>query len=146
MIRRNKLESIFPNVDMVFIVCFSLPVTNWSAERAFLKLTRTKNSEEYCLHVTQYSPLEAHQHFGRMYDLHFQGWRITSRKEMANSSYFSLVSCLAYCSTPKVEAVQSSKMSVDFFQGTWCYIREGSSAHSQHCENLKSSQSSCVTT
>jgi hypothetical protein len=39
---------------------------------------------------------------------------------------FTLVSCSAYFSTLKMEAICSSKTSVDFQQTTWCYIPEDS--------------------
>ena len=34
-IRKNKLESVFPNVDIAYRVFLTLPITNCSAERAF---------------------------------------------------------------------------------------------------------------
>jgi hypothetical protein len=49
-----------------------------------------------------------------------------------------LVSCLAYSSTLKMEAICFSKMSVDFQHTTWPYAPEDSTLHNHHCENLKS--------
>jgi hypothetical protein len=42
-IRRNKLESVFCNVDTAFKIYLSLPVTDCSTERAFSKMARVKN-------------------------------------------------------------------------------------------------------
>jgi hypothetical protein len=47
-------------------------------------------------------------------------------------------SYLAYSSTLKMEAVHSSKTSVNFHQTTWHHIPEHSPLRSQWCENLKS--------
>jgi hypothetical protein len=40
------------------------------------------------------------------------------------SASFTLVSCVAYYSTMKIEAICSSETSVDVQQTTWCYIPE----------------------
>jgi hypothetical protein len=45
---------------------------------------------------------------------------------------------LAYSSTLKMEAVCSSKMSVDFHWTTWCYNPEDTTLHNDKCENPKS--------
>ena len=42
-IRRNKLESVFPNVDIAYRIFLTLPITNSSAERAFSKMAIVKN-------------------------------------------------------------------------------------------------------
>ena len=42
-IRRNKLESVFPNVDIAYRIFPTLPITNCSAERAFSKMAIVKN-------------------------------------------------------------------------------------------------------
>jgi hypothetical protein len=42
---------------------------------------------------------------------------------------FTLVSCSAYSSTLKMEAICCSKMSVDFQWTTQCYIPEDSTLH-----------------
>ena len=42
-IRRNKLESVFPNVDIAYRIFLTLPITNCSAERAFSKMAIVKN-------------------------------------------------------------------------------------------------------
>jgi hypothetical protein len=51
---------------------------------------------------------------------------------------FTLVSCLAYSSTLKVEATCSFETSVDFQKTTRPYIPEDGTIHNQRCENLKS--------
>ncbi|XP_065664544.1 uncharacterized protein LOC136086191 [Hydra vulgaris] len=42
-IRRNKLELVFPNVDISYRIFLTLPITNCSAERAFSKMAIVKN-------------------------------------------------------------------------------------------------------
>ena len=42
-IRRNKLESVFPNVDIAYRIFLTLPITNCSAERAFSKMAIVNN-------------------------------------------------------------------------------------------------------
>ena len=42
-IRRNKLESVFPYVDIACRIFLTLPITNCSAERAFSKMAIVKN-------------------------------------------------------------------------------------------------------
>jgi hypothetical protein len=51
---------------------------------------------------------------------------------------FTLVSCSAYSSTLKMEAICSSETSVDIQQPTWRYIPEDSTLQNHRCENLKS--------
>lgn len=43
IIHDNKLNSVFPNVEVAFRLYLCLPVANCSAERAFSKLNRVKN-------------------------------------------------------------------------------------------------------
>ena len=42
-IRRNKLESVFPNVDIAYRIFLTLPIANCSAERVFSKMAIVKN-------------------------------------------------------------------------------------------------------
>ena len=42
-IRRNKLESVFPNVDIAYRIFLTLPITSCSAERACSKMAIVKN-------------------------------------------------------------------------------------------------------
>jgi hypothetical protein len=49
-----------------------------------------------------------------------------------------LVSCLAYSSTLKMEAIFSSKTSLDLQRTTWCYVAEDTKLHKHSCENLRS--------
>jgi hypothetical protein len=51
---------------------------------------------------------------------------------------FMLVSCLAYSSTLKMEAMCTSETSVVFQRTTQFFITEDSSLHDHYCENLKS--------
>jgi hypothetical protein len=51
---------------------------------------------------------------------------------------FTLVSCSAYSSTLKMEAICSSETSVDFQRTTRRYIPEDSNIYNHRCENLKS--------
>jgi hypothetical protein len=51
---------------------------------------------------------------------------------------FTLVSCSAYCSTLKMEAICSSETLVDFKRITLRYIPVDSTLHNHRCENLKS--------
>jgi hypothetical protein len=60
-----------------------------------------------------------------------------SASEQVASNAFTLVSCLAYSSTLKMEAT-SSKTLVGFQQTTRYYISENRNLHNHHCENLKS--------
>jgi hypothetical protein len=48
-----------------------------------------------------------------------------------------LVSCLAYSSTPKMEATCTSEMLVNY-RGTRCYIAEDSAPYTHNSEDLKS--------
>jgi hypothetical protein len=50
---------------------------------------------------------------------------------------FTLVFCLAYSSTLKMEATCSSETSVDFQRTTRRYIPEDKTLHNHRCENLK---------
>jgi hypothetical protein len=50
---------------------------------------------------------------------------------------FALVSCLAYSSTLKMEAICSSETSVGFHGTTRRYIPEDGTAHSDRCGNLR---------
>jgi hypothetical protein len=47
-----------------------------------------------------------------------------------------LVSCLAYSSTLKMEAILSSETSVEFYQTARRYASKDRSLHSHRCENL----------
>jgi hypothetical protein len=50
------------------------------------------------------------------------------------------VSCSAYFSTLKMEAIWSSETSVDFQRTARCYIPEDGTLQNHRCENLKSYQ------
>ena len=42
---RDKLESVFPNVEIAFRIFLTLMITNCSAERSFSKLKRIKSAQ-----------------------------------------------------------------------------------------------------
>jgi hypothetical protein len=52
-----------------------------------------------------------------------------------------LVSCLAYSSTLKMEAIRPSETSDDFHRITRRFISEDKTLHSDRCENLQSNLS-----
>jgi hypothetical protein len=65
--------------------------------------------------------------------------KISASRLLCLPPAFTLVSCLAYSSTLKMEATCSSGISVGFQWTTWCcYIPEARTLHNHHCENLKS--------
>jgi hypothetical protein len=80
--------------------------------------------------ITPCSPLRVNRRFGGIYRLH--------TAELCLPPAFTLVSCSAYSSTLKMEAICFSETSVDFQRTTWRYIQEDSTLHNQRCENLKS--------
>jgi hypothetical protein len=59
-------------------------------------------------------------------------------QETSSPPAFTLVSCLAYFSTLKMEAKWFSETSVGFQWTTQPYIPEDGTFHNHHCENLKS--------
>jgi hypothetical protein len=86
------------------------------------------------------SLLKVNQCFWGTYCLHLQLKNEPSKKsgwKFCLSPAFTLVSCLAYSSTLKMEAVCFSKTVVDFQRTTWHYIPEDSNLHNHLCENLK---------
>jgi hypothetical protein len=85
------------------------------------------------------SLLKVNRRFGRTYRLHLQGRRIRqAREELCLPYAFTVLSCSAYSSTLKMEAICSSETSVGFQRTTWRYIPEDSTLHIHRCENLKS--------
>jgi hypothetical protein len=61
-----------------------------------------------------------------------------AKKETSMKQVASLVRCLAYSSTMKMEATLSSEISVDFQRTTWHYFLADRTLHNHCCENLKS--------
>jgi hypothetical protein len=61
-------------------------------------------------------------------------------KRCITENALTLVSCLAYSSTLKMEAKCFSETLVDFQRTTRRYIPEDSSLHTHRCENLKTCQ------
>jgi hypothetical protein len=73
------------------------------------------------------SPLKVKRRFGGTNCLHLQGQRIRrarNQSELSLPPAFTLVSCSAYSSTLKIEAICSSQTSVYFQQMTRRYIPE----------------------
>jgi hypothetical protein len=88
------------------IICFGLKVNG----SYWISL---RSEECYLLRLTSYSPLKVFL-----------------------PQAFTLVSCLAYSSTMKMEAMCSSE-TVDFQRIAWRHIPEDSTLHNHCCENLK---------
>jgi hypothetical protein len=85
------------------------------------------------------SPVKLSRRFGRTGHFHLQGRRVSKKQGARRAACLLLVSCFAYTSTLKMEAICSSESSIDSNQTTRCYIPECRNFHSQSCENLKSS-------
>jgi hypothetical protein len=71
--------------------------------------------------VTPCSPARINQRLGGPYRLYLQE---TSKKQARIAACFLLVSCLAYSSTLKMEAICSSEMLIGFYRTTWYYTQE----------------------
>jgi hypothetical protein len=90
------------------------------------------------------SPLKIDRRFGGTYRLFLQGRRISQRgnQNVVNvallATCFTLLSCLSYSSTLKMEALCSSETSIEFQRTTWRYIREERTLYNHRCENLNS--------
>jgi hypothetical protein len=97
--------------------------------------------------ITLCSPLKVNRCFGGTCRLQLQGRRISPARNQRKSRWqaeLTLVSCSAYSSTLKMEAMFSSKTSVNFQRTTQRYIPEDSALYNHRCENLKSSKSENV--
>jgi hypothetical protein len=84
------------------------------------------------------SALKDNRHFVGTYCLHLQGQGISRARNQRESMppAFILVSCSAYSSTLKMEAM--FLRNVGWQRTTRCYIPEESTLHNHRCENLKS--------
>jgi hypothetical protein len=91
--------------------------------------------------ITPCHPLKVNRHFEGTCDLHLQGQRMSQARNQHEGRWqveaFTLVSCLAYFSTLKMEATCSSKMLVDFLLTTRRYNPENRKLHNHCCTNLK---------
>jgi hypothetical protein len=85
------------------------------------------------------SQVETGRHSGGADWLHLQGRR-TNQASSQQKVEWKQISCLAYFSTLKMEAVCSSKSFIRIYQSTQRYIPEGSTIHSHRCKNLKSNK------
>jgi hypothetical protein len=77
-----------------------------------------------------------------MYSSHLQGRKVSQTRNQHNQGnrgprLLSLVSCLAYSSTLKIEAVHSTEMSLNLYQTTRCYISEDSTCISPETQYFK---------
>jgi hypothetical protein len=106
--------------------------------------------------ITSCSPLKVNRRFGGTYRLHLQSRRISRARDQRESRWqaqeqsasrnfglclppaFTLVSCSAYSSTLKLEAIYSSESSVDFQRTTRRYMPADGTLPNQRRENLKS--------
>jgi hypothetical protein len=59
------------------------------------------------------------------------------------TTYFTLVSSLAYSSTTKMKGIYSPETSVNFQRSIRCYIAEDGTLQNHRCENLKSYMNNC---
>jgi hypothetical protein len=94
------------------------------------------------------SPLKVNWHFGGTSRLHLQGRRISQARtqhenrrqaeQLCLPPTFTLVSCLSYSSTLKMETTCSSETSVDFQRTTLSYVTEDRTLHKHRCGNLRS--------
>jgi hypothetical protein len=75
--------------------------------------------------ITPCSPMKVNRRSGGTYRLHLQGRRISwAKTQQSLAPAFTLVSCSAYSSSLKTEAICFSETSVDFQLTTWYYIPE----------------------
>jgi hypothetical protein len=98
--------------------------------------------------ITPSSMLKVRWRFGGTCRLPLQDRRISQARNQRESrwqvarrcltSAFTLVSCLAYSSTQKIEATCSSETSTEFQRTTQHYVPEAVSPHNLPCANLKS--------
>jgi hypothetical protein len=72
--------------------------------------------------------LKVNRRFGGAFRLHFS----------LLATYFMLVSCLAYSSTPRMEGICYCETSAGYQQNTLHYIPEDGTVHNHHSDNLKS--------
>jgi hypothetical protein len=87
--------------------------------------------------------LNVNLRFGGTYRLHLQGGGISLARDQRESRWqaelcFTLVSCLAYFPTLKIEEIYFSETSVDIQRTTRCHIPEVGTLRNPRCENLKS--------
>jgi hypothetical protein len=86
--------------------------------------------EQFCLlGYNAVSPLKVNRRFEGTYRLHHQGRRICRARNQSERWQAEVVSCLAYSSTLKTEAICSSETSVDFQRTTRRYISEDKTPH-----------------
>jgi hypothetical protein len=88
--------------------------------------------------ITPYSSLKLKRRFGEIYRLHFHRQRISLARNQRESMWqkhgctwicFQLVSCSAYFSTLKMEAICSSETSLEFQRTTRRYIAKDSALY-----------------
>jgi hypothetical protein len=87
--------------------------------------------------IRPFSLLNVNRPFGRICRVHLQRRRISQTKNLLLDTCLMLVSCIAYSSTLKMEAMCSSETSGYFQRTTHRYIPENRTLHNHSCENLK---------
>jgi hypothetical protein len=89
--------------------------------------------------VTQCSPVNGSRRFGGNYCPHLKRQQINKQETtFLLGAYFTLVYCLAYCSTLKMKAILSTENFVDFLRTTWRCVPEAKTLSSHCWENLRS--------
>jgi hypothetical protein len=91
----------------------------------FEVLTAVVTKRSVSLFITPCRPLKVSRHFEGTYRLHLQGRKISRARNQHESTFspaFTLISCSAYSSTLKIEAICSSETSFDFQGTTQRYI------------------------
>jgi hypothetical protein len=100
--------------------------------------TGEENGRQYLWRVLS-STYVSEEHIASIFRVEEYAEQETSLKaKLCLPPALTLVSCSAYYSTLKMEAICSSEASVDFQRTTRCYIPEDSILYNHRCENLKS--------
>jgi hypothetical protein len=135
-LKRAVKETMFENTFMYwdrtysFLDCLAAMTRSaqFPSPFCFSWLPKFKLKSTMFRDITPCSPLKVNRHFGGTYYY----------AEPCLSPAFGLVSCSAYSSTLKMEAICTSDTSVDFQRTTRHCIPEDSTVHNHRCENLKS--------
>jgi hypothetical protein len=111
---------------------------SWSSPYVgFDVLTAVVMKSTIFLDITPCSPLKVNRRFAGTYRLHLQGRGISRERNQHERRWqaepaSTLISCSAYSSTLKMEAICSSETSVDFQQTTRRYFPKDSTLHLPH--------------
>jgi hypothetical protein len=120
------------------------PNPPWTLQRRInvcpCRESNSNSKSPVCIDITLYSPLKVNRHFGGTCRLHLQGRKTgqrTDQHEADSKQSFTLVSCLAYYSTLKMNETCSYEMLVDFQRTIRRCIPEDRTLQGHRCENLK---------